>query len=162
MWIRWGIHLLFSCLTRFHLRLTTRPPRSPSTLRSQALLFDEGLWDSGEEETTWIKTHTHRRSRRRGGEYRKWSENVPSLRIPPANPPCRWRLKSQLWLQRIWLGITSVSVCEWGEGIRERRGEERKRKRKTERKGEERRGEGRREKGEGEETSWKKRKKRGR
>lgn len=42
----------------------------------------------------------------------KQSENVPSVRILLANLPRRRQLKSQLWLRRIWLGITSVSVCE--------------------------------------------------
>lgn len=62
--------------------------------------------------------YTKHTSRRRNGDYIERSENVPSIRIPPANLPCRWQLK---WLRRIWLGITSVSVCEWGEEIKEGR-----------------------------------------
>lgn len=69
------------------------------------------------------------------GKNMKRSKHVPSVRIPPANLPCCWQLKSQLWLRRIWLGITSVSVCEWGEEIRkERRGKGRE-KGKEKRKG---------------------------
>lgn len=72
---------------------------------------DAKLWGGGKEDKSLILIGKQT-GQRRDARSRKQNGNVPSVRIPLANLPRRQQLKSQLWLQRIWLGITSVSVCE--------------------------------------------------